>query len=112
LKCYHSKYAHVHVTININRRKNLLLCVSSWSVDAVHFKQTHSTQLHAIKHHRCYGNGMITSVAMQYMEFNAGNFQEYDYECEWIECDWKSVHGTTHLVTAYKNFVENNSSTS
>jgi hypothetical protein len=38
---------------------------------------------------------------MQQEEYNAGNFQEYDYECEWIECDWKQVYKTSHLVTAY-----------
>jgi len=31
---------------------------------------------------------------------NAGNFQEYTYECEWLECDWKHVHKTSELVTA------------
>ena len=33
--------------------------------------------------------------------YNAGNFQEYTYECEWMECDWKHVHGTINLVSAY-----------
>lgn len=33
--------------------------------------------------------------------YNAGNFQEYTYECEWIECAWKQVHGTFNLVSAY-----------
>lgn len=32
---------------------------------------------------------------------NAGNFQEYTYELEWMECSWKMVHKTTDLVTAY-----------
>jgi len=32
---------------------------------------------------------------------NAGNFQEYTYELEWIECSWKMVHGTIGLVTAF-----------
>jgi hypothetical protein len=32
---------------------------------------------------------------------NAGNFQEYTYECEWLECYWKQVHNTVHLVTAF-----------
>ena len=32
---------------------------------------------------------------------NAGNFQEYSYETEWLECDWKYVHDTIHLVTAF-----------
>ena len=38
---------------------------------------------------------------MQKIEYNAGNFQEYDYETEWLECDWKQVHKTLHLVTAF-----------
>jgi hypothetical protein len=38
---------------------------------------------------------------MQELEYNAGNFQEYDYETEWLECDWKAVHKTIHLVTAF-----------
>lgn len=33
--------------------------------------------------------------------YNAGNFQEYEYELEWIECSWKLIHQTTHLVTAF-----------
>ena len=33
--------------------------------------------------------------------YNAGNFQEFDYECEHIECDWKRIYGTNHLVTAF-----------
>jgi len=33
--------------------------------------------------------------------FNAGNFQEYDYESEWMECSWKIAYGQTHLVTLY-----------
>jgi len=33
--------------------------------------------------------------------YNAGNFQEYDYETEWLECSWKQVYATTHLVTAF-----------
>lgn len=32
---------------------------------------------------------------------NAGNFQEYDYEQEHIECDWKIIHKTNHLVTSF-----------
>ena len=32
---------------------------------------------------------------------NAGNFQEYSYETEWLECCWKHVHKTVHLVTAF-----------
>ena len=35
------------------------------------------------------------------LEPNAGNFQEYTYEVEWLECSWKSVHQTTELVTAF-----------
>ena len=33
--------------------------------------------------------------------YNAGNFQEYPYETEWLECDWKAVHQTLHLVSAF-----------
>lgn len=33
---------------------------------------------------------------------NAGNFQEYDYEQEHIECDWKRIHKTNTLVTSYE----------
>jgi len=33
---------------------------------------------------------------------NAGNLQEYDYEQEHIECDWKRVHKTNHLVSSYE----------
>ena len=32
---------------------------------------------------------------------NAGNFQEYTYECEWLECYWKNAYKTIHLVTAF-----------
>ena len=32
---------------------------------------------------------------------NAGNFQEYDYEQEHLECDWKIVYKTNHLVTSF-----------
>jgi hypothetical protein len=32
---------------------------------------------------------------------NAGNFQEYTYELEWMECDWKIVYKTADLVTAF-----------
>jgi hypothetical protein len=35
------------------------------------------------------------------LEPNAGNFQEYTYELEWLECSWKKVHQTTELVTAF-----------
>ena len=35
------------------------------------------------------------------LEPNAGNFQEYTYELEWMECSWKIVHKTTELVTAF-----------
>lgn len=34
-------------------------------------------------------------------DYNAGNFQEYHYEMEWLECEWKIVHGTWNLVTAF-----------
>jgi len=33
--------------------------------------------------------------------YNAGNFQEYHYELEHMECDWKIVYGTFNLVTAF-----------
>lgn len=33
--------------------------------------------------------------------YNAGNFQEYDHEIEWLECYWKQVYKMTHLVTAF-----------
>jgi len=38
---------------------------------------------------------------MTHTDYNAGNFQEYDYECQWIECYWKQVYNITHLVTAF-----------
>ena len=38
---------------------------------------------------------------MTHTDPNAGNFQEYTYECEWLECYWKQVHKTIHLVTAF-----------
>ena len=41
------------------------------------------------------------NIAMHTHTYNAGNFQEYDYETEWLECDWKAVHKTLHLVTAF-----------
>jgi len=34
-------------------------------------------------------------------KLNAGNFQEYPYETEWLECEWKKVHKTLWLVSAY-----------
>ena len=34
-------------------------------------------------------------------QYNAGNFQEYTYELEHLECDWKIVYGTFKLVTAF-----------
>ena len=34
-------------------------------------------------------------------QYNAGNFQEYTYELEWMECCWKNVYKVTHLVTAF-----------
>ena len=33
--------------------------------------------------------------------YNSGNFQEYTYECEWMECYWKQVYGMVNLVTAF-----------
>ena len=38
---------------------------------------------------------------MTHTEFNAGNFQEYDYECECIECYWKNIYGMANLVSAF-----------
>jgi len=32
---------------------------------------------------------------------NAGNFQEYDYECEYMECAWNLTYNCIHLVTAF-----------
>jgi len=33
--------------------------------------------------------------------YNAGNFQEYDCECEWIECIWNITYKQIELVTAF-----------
>jgi len=33
--------------------------------------------------------------------YNAGNFQEYHYELEHMECEWKIIYGTFNLVTAF-----------
>jgi hypothetical protein len=33
--------------------------------------------------------------------YNAGNFQEYAYETEWLECSWKATYGMLNLVTAF-----------
>jgi len=32
---------------------------------------------------------------------NAGNFQEYTYELEWIECSWNITYQCIDMVTAY-----------
>ena len=32
---------------------------------------------------------------------NAGNFQEYAYEMEWMECHWNHVYRCVDMVTAY-----------
>jgi hypothetical protein len=32
---------------------------------------------------------------------NAGNFQEYTYELEWMECSWNITYQITDMVTAY-----------
>lgn len=32
---------------------------------------------------------------------NAGNFQEYTYELEWMEAHWNHVYKMVDLVTAY-----------
>jgi len=34
-------------------------------------------------------------------KYNAGNFQEYNYECEWMECSWNLVYKQIDLVTAF-----------
>ena len=40
--------------------------------------------------------------------FNAGNFQEYDYESEWMECSWKIAYGQIHLVSSYESLNSKN----
>lgn len=32
---------------------------------------------------------------------NAGNFQEYSYELEWMEAHWNHVYKCVDMVTAY-----------
>lgn len=32
---------------------------------------------------------------------NEGNFQEYPYETEWLECEWKSIYDMSRLITAF-----------
>jgi len=32
---------------------------------------------------------------------NAGNFQEYTYELEWMECSWNITYQCIDMVTAY-----------
>jgi hypothetical protein len=32
---------------------------------------------------------------------NEGNFQEYPYETEWLECSWINVYDMTRLVTSF-----------
>jgi 23S rRNA A2030 N6-methylase RlmJ len=32
---------------------------------------------------------------------NAGNFQEYNYELEWMEAHWNHVYKCIDMVTAY-----------
>ena len=34
-------------------------------------------------------------------QYNAGNFQEYPYECEWLECYWKTIYNQIDLVSAF-----------
>jgi hypothetical protein len=34
-------------------------------------------------------------------QYNAGNFQEYTYELEWIECVWNNTYRCIDLVTAF-----------
>ena len=38
---------------------------------------------------------------MTHTDYNAGNFQEYTYELEWMECHWNQVYKTIQLVTAF-----------
>ena len=33
--------------------------------------------------------------------YNSGNFQEYDYEREWMECVWNITYKQIDLVTAF-----------
>jgi len=35
------------------------------------------------------------------VEPNAGNFQEYTYELEWMECHWNHTYKCIDMVTAY-----------
>jgi len=34
-------------------------------------------------------------------QYNAGNFQEYNYELEWIECSWNNTYKMINLVSAF-----------
>ena len=34
-------------------------------------------------------------------QYNAGNFQEYTYELEWMECVWNNTYTCINLVTAF-----------
>lgn len=34
-------------------------------------------------------------------QYNAGNFQEYENELEWIECSWNITYDMIHLVSAF-----------
>jgi len=34
-------------------------------------------------------------------QYNAGNFQEYNYELEWMECVWNNTYNCINLVTAF-----------
>lgn len=34
-------------------------------------------------------------------QYNAGNFQEYNYELEWIECVWNNTYEMINLVSAF-----------
>ena len=34
-------------------------------------------------------------------QYNAGNFQEYNYESEWMDCAWNIGYNCIHLVTAF-----------
>ena len=43
----------------------------------------------------------IINNRMTHTDYNAGNFQEYTYECEWMECAWNNTYNCIHLVTAF-----------
>ena len=49
----------------------------------------------------CVLNNTMTNTHRLNWIPNEGNFQEYPYETEWLECNWKYVHQTLNLVTAF-----------